>query len=189
MSDECQPLNLGGRTKEDPCKGAFGYCTPYDYFEMRKMLQVVRNGLVTRLTSYDTMLWERQRKGEKVSYTPATQAALDLCNGDSWNVLAEHGDSNWNYLKMGEELAGPIRTFIEMATRCHAASCDVDAAIRALGGVTPSAPAQPVPTQTIIDQIFKRAGEAAGGVAKFAAIGLALWGGAQFIKAREKGDS
>ncbi|MCY0994346.1 hypothetical protein OV203_44890 [Nannocystis sp. ILAH1] len=187
MSYKCEPLNLGGRTVESPCEGWL--CSPWDYFYARKMLQNERNALVTALTSYDARLWAMGKM--KGGWTEATQAALDLANGASWDLLQEYGDSNWNLFRLPQEVSAPAKLFIDMATRCHAAACDVNAEIERLGGTPPSKPQPPQPTETIVDQVFRRAGEAAGGVAKFAAIGLALWGGAKLIesRSREKGDS
>lgn len=150
MADECPPLDLGGRTVASPCLAAFGYyCSPWDYWETRRLLQNERNALVDRLTYFYGMV-----KAGKAKWTPATSAAYELANGPSYDLLMEYGDSNWNILRDGIAAETPARLFVEMTQRVHGALCDVDSELAHRGEIVPQTPPPVKPPERIEDRIL-----------------------------------
>lgn len=167
---ECKPLELGGRTVENPCLGAYGWvCTPWDYWATRKILQTERNVLVDRLTALNQLT-----KAGKASWSDpllaASSQAYELANGASYDLLMEYSDSNWNIFRGDQAAEEPARMFIQMAQRVHAATCDVEAALATLGQTVPQAPAPPPAPQKIEDRVLEFTLQAT----KTAALGIAV---------------
>lgn len=159
---ECPPLELGGRTVENPCLGAWGlYCTPWDYWACRDILRSERAALIDRLNRFNKLVGEK-----KATWTAATSAAHALCNGPSWDLLEQYGASNWNFFRDGQRAEEPARAFLDMATKVHGALCDVEAALGALGEVLPQRPPPIKPTDSYTDKLA----DAALGLAKTAGI-------------------
>lgn len=166
----CPPLDLGGRTVDNPCLGAFGlYCTPWDYWSCRRILQNERLALIDRLNRYNNLVAAGRAK-----WTAATSAAHALCNGASYDLLAEYGESNWNIFRDGQRAEEPARLFLDMATKVHGATCDVEAALGALGEVLPQRPPPIQAPQSFPDKLA----DAMLGLAKSAGIvGAVIFGG------------
>lgn len=165
---ECTPLDLGGRTLENPCK--YWICTPWDYWETRALLQAERNALVARLNAYNKLV----NKPGSEKWTPAIVAAYTLADETSYKLLMDYGDSNWNVFRSAELIETPARLFIKTANDCHGATCDVDATLVAAGHVVPQEPPPPKTPARIEDRIL----EFTLGVAKSALVvgGVVLGG-------------
>lgn len=140
----CTPINLGGgTTPSSPCTRlgvdplSVEWCTAFDVIRLFSALRAERNALVSLLNAFNRMVGEGKAK-----WTAATEAAWDLQATALHTIQQIPGENLWDVTVNTTTPAQAAYTLAQRAAECHAAACDVAAAIESAGGTVP-APAPP----------------------------------------------
>lgn len=172
----CTPLNFGGRTLLAPCLNWLGDCTIDDWGAVREVLLLEHNALVRSLNQWNKLVGEG-----KATWAPIPTHAWEVYE-ESTATLAKF--DNWITEIFAMQAA--IVTLMQQAMTVHAATCDLDDALTAIGQPVPSKPEKPVEPKTMAQEITDFAKETATGVGILVVLGLATWAGINYLNKDKK---
>ena len=173
----CEPLNLDGRTPENPCKVWLlpGWpddwrCNWNDFTTVRELLNLEHNALVRNLNR-----WNKLVKEGKVKWTPIPTTSWALYE-ESYALLEKYPDSLAKFMvSPGMNLVTAVTSFISMAMKVHSAVCDMDKELEAIGEPLPQKPTKPEPgpeKKGLIVEAIDFAREVGQGILTLAVVGV-----------------
>lgn len=170
---QCEALKLGGRTPADPCPSWLGdNCTVDDWGVVRGLLLLEHNALVRSLNQWNVLVGEGKAK-----WSPIPTAAWAVYE-ESSKTLEDYSTWLTNIFAM---TAG-VSNMMTMAMSVHAATCDLDGDLLALGEPVPQKPIPPAEPLSIAQEFTNFAKEATKGLGLLIVLGLATWAGVNYMR-------
>jgi hypothetical protein len=168
---ECTPLDFGGRTLQDPCSDWLGFCKLEDWDAVREVLLLEHNGLVRSLNQWNKLVGEG-----KASWSPLPTHA--------WQVYEASGATLEKYTHWIGDVFSPsaaVLAMMQQAMAVHAATCDLDGELEAIGQPIPAKPQKPVEPKSITQEVTDFIKEGAKSVGMLFALGLLGWAGYNWL--------